>query len=121
MSAELPTEEDVLAILVLHAVLEGAWGKAEWQDFQEASRDMNDRWPPAVREIAMRRRRAPGVTAEAAIADSERRLELERAERCVISMAECWADSRANPGDAVYHLDVAVQWMLSARRALEGK
>lgn len=97
----LPTEEDVLAMLVLHAILTECQPTGPlfegWQDYREASRDMNDRWPRGLVEIARGRMLAADRDFRTAIADSEQRLEFEQREAALVSAASAWQRAAGNP------------------------
>lgn len=82
MSAELPTEEDVLAELLLL-----------WLEEQGLTHDVpsEQRWTPMAVGWAAWGRIQPNPsvpTIEAAIADSERRLEVERARDAIVRAVE---------------------------------
>lgn len=89
MSTDLPTEEDVLAALLLRYLAIASW--PELYDFD------HDVAPDYARALCAHRL-PPGATRlelEAAIADSERRLEVERARDAVVEAAGRWFDAAA--------------------------
>lgn len=102
MNLDLPTEEDVLAHLVLFAakpVVTNAYSSeqiAERTAWNAATAEL-DVVPNPVSVVALRRLRDAG-TIEAAIADSERRLAIEQAREEVLLEARRHARNAATFG-----------------------
>lgn len=91
MATELPTEEDVLAFLVLHSALcdlKIMASSQEWLDIDDAIENWEDsaEYSDAAKAVSHARMMEHGALS-AAIADSERRLEVERAREAVVQAA----------------------------------
>jgi hypothetical protein len=92
MSGELPTEEDVLAAAILYAVRPVVTNCDDTAQMSEAVA-----WGSAVDKAEMgwagyiaRERVQRLLTWEAVIADSERRVDVERARDAVVAAARTW-------------------------------
>jgi hypothetical protein len=95
----LPTEDDVLAVLVLKSAL-GQLMRAslgvsdEWGDLQDAWREtLRHDVSAGLLAVARERQEACGYIVSAAIAETERLWEVERAEQAVINAALEWRDT----------------------------
>lgn len=112
----LPTEEDVLAALVLWVA---AWAQG---DVAPATVIPAEIMPYAIARLKTGARR-PSFERRLmlAIADSERRLAIERCEREVVAEAERHARIYRAFGDDQTAIGQAVEDLWAARRALEGK
>ena len=117
MSTELPTEEDVLAFLTLNAAL-GELNIMATSVEQDAIRGAITDWqaherPTGLDAVALERLVAHDRNHIAAIADSERRLEVEQAEREVLRAVGEWSGRGYPP---MFLLD-AVDALRAARAA----
>lgn len=117
MSA-LPTEEDVLAVLLLRAcapVVTNRDDSAQWDNEVAWARATSMAWPRWLGEMVQVRLSAFG-SFEAAIADAERKWEIEQAEREVISAAERWWPAQHVPFADQRRLVSAITRLREVRR-----
>jgi hypothetical protein len=118
MSAPLPTEEDVLALLTLYAarpVLTNIYSTAQTDErlaWNAAVAPISEAPLDPVAVVARARLRSAS-SVEAAIGDSERRWEVERAVWAVVAAASSW-DGQGG----LSNLDRCVRRLNEARLAL---